>query len=94
MPDDVQQLLLTEAALEKLGARSITAGEAEQLLHNEHLTVRNPHAPDPGSRRLLIGRTSGGRSITLVIEQTIDTTSWLIVTGWPSTDTERKLLGS
>jgi hypothetical protein len=33
-------------------------------------------------RRLLIGRTDGGRALTLVIEQTIDPTTWLIVTGW------------
>jgi hypothetical protein len=48
----------------------------------------------PGSRRLLIGRTNGDRCLTLVIEQTVDPTTWLIVTGWASTDPERKLLGS
>ncbi len=45
-------------------------------------------------RRLLIGRTDGGRSLTLVIEQTLDPTTWLIVTGWEATDSERKILGS
>jgi hypothetical protein len=44
--------------------------------------VRNPQSPaDPGKRLLLIGRTDGGRAITLVIERTADPTSWLIVTG-------------
>lgn len=28
----------------------------------------------------------------LVIERTVDPTTWLIVTGWSSTDAERKLL--
>jgi hypothetical protein len=32
--------------------------------------------------------------VTLVIEQTVDPTTWLIVTGWASTDPERKLLDS
>jgi hypothetical protein len=34
----------------------------------------------------LIGRTDGGRYLTMVIEQTAEPTSWLIVTGWPSTN--------
>lgn len=86
-------MLLTETALEKLGARGMSAQEIAQLLHNEHVTVRNPRAPT-GTRRLLIGRTHGGRWLTVVIEQTIDPTSWLLVTGWASTDAERNLLNA
>ena len=44
-------------------------------------------------RVLLVGLTDGGRALTLVIERTADPTTWLIVTGWSSTVTERKLLG-
>lgn len=44
-------------------------------------------------RRLMIGTTDGGRALTLVIERTIEPTTWLIVTGWSSTDAERNLLG-
>jgi hypothetical protein len=43
---------------------------------------------------LLIGCTDGDRVLTLVIERTVDPTTWLIVTGWSSTEVERKLLGS
>jgi hypothetical protein len=86
--------LVTEAALDKLGARSITAEEVEQLLRNAHITVRNPHAPDPGTRRLLIGYTNGGRCVSLVIERTVEPTTWLVITGWDSADVERKLLES
>ena len=39
---------------------------------------------------MLIGRTDGGRVLTLVIEQTADLTTWLIVTG--ATGAERKIL--
>lgn len=95
VPDVVTELLVAEAALEKLGARTISAKETEQLLRNEHVTVRNPRqGAEPDTRRLLIGRTDGGRSLTLVIEQTLDPTTWLIVTGWKATETERKILGS
>jgi hypothetical protein len=93
VPDTVVELLVTDVALDKLGARGISAEEAAQLLRNDHVTVRNPGART-GTRRLLIGRTDGGRMLTLVIEQTVEPTTWLIVTGWSSTDAERKILGA
>ena len=66
--------------------------EAEQLPRNRHLTIRNPRAAHKDKRRLLIGRTDGGRPLTLVIERTAEPTTWLIVTGWSSTEAERKIL--
>jgi hypothetical protein len=55
--------------------------------------VGNPRrGGDRGPRRLLIGRTNGGRALTLVIESTVDPTTWLIVTGWSSTEAEGKML--
>lgn len=92
MPDAIAELLVTEAAIDKLGARSITTQDARQVPRNDHVIVRNPHAASPGKRRLLIGCTDGGRSLTLVIEQTVDPTTWLVVTGWDSSSRERKLL--
>lgn len=92
MTDRVIELLLTEAALDKLGARNISAEEAGRLMHNAHVVVRNPRAPTPGSRRLLIGHTDGRRCLTLVIEQTVEPTTWLGITGWDCTEPERKLL--
>lgn len=95
MSDPVHQLLATDVALDKLGGRGISAAEAEQLLGNRHTTVRNPRrGSEPAKRALLIGSTDGGRVLTLVIERTVDPTSWLIVTGWSSTQTERKMLDS
>lgn len=92
MPNVVHERLATEAAIEKLGARTISADEAGQLARNEHVTVRNPRVEEEGTRRLMIGRTDGGRILTLVIEQTIEPTTWLIVTGWSSTAVDRNLL--
>ena len=64
------------------------------MLHNVHVTLRNPRDETAsGTRRLLIGRTSGDRALTLVIDQTLDPTTWLIVTGWDATDVERRILG-
>jgi len=93
VPGPVHQLLVTDVALDKLGGRGISAAEAEQLLRNPHTTVRNPRrASEPAKRALLIGSTDGGRILTLVIERTVDPTSWLIVTGWSATEAERKML--
>jgi uncharacterized DUF497 family protein len=94
MPDSIAELLVTEAAIDKLGARGITTHDARQVPRNAHVVVRNPHKAAAGKRRLLIGRTDGGRILTLVIERTVDTTTWLIVTGWDSSSRERKLLRS
>ena len=93
MPDAVHELLATEVALTKLGARNISADEAGQVPRNRHVIARNPHgAAEQDKRRLMIGNTDGGRVLTLVIERTIDPTTWLIVTGWSATDAERNLL--
>jgi uncharacterized DUF497 family protein len=91
--DVVHQLLATDIALDKLGARGITAAEIEQLPRNRHVTVRNPREGDGGDKRLLlIGHTDGGRLLTLVIERTVEPTTWIVVTGWGSTEAERKIL--
>jgi hypothetical protein len=95
MPDVVNELLATERAIDKLGARGISTDEAEQLPHNRHTMIRNPSERGGfGKRQLLVGFTDGGRVLTLVVERTIDPTTWLIITGWSSTDVERNLLGS
>jgi hypothetical protein len=90
VPDVVHQLVATEHALDKLAARSISADEPTQLRHNRYVIVGNPR--DPERRRFLIGSTDGGRVLTLVIEQTVDPTTWLIVTGWSATEAERRIL--
>jgi hypothetical protein len=93
MPDAVHELLATEIALAKLRARDISAKEAAELPRNRYVTLRNPHGGgEPGTRRFFIGRTSGGRVLTLVIERTLNPTTWLIITGWSATDRERILL--
>lgn len=93
MADVIAQLLATDAAREKLGRRGISTAEAGQLTRNPYVTVRNPHGRGgEGDRLLLIGRTDGGRVLTLVIERTLDPTSWVIVTGWMATVRERKII--
>lgn len=96
MPPTISNLLVTEAALDKLGARNISDDEAEQLPRNPHVTVTNVRGQrdraQPPERRVLVGQTNGGRTLTLVIEETLDPEGWLIITGWDSTPAERRLL--
>jgi hypothetical protein len=96
VPDVVNQLLATEAALDKLGARGVSAAEAEQMLWNRHVVVKNrrgrPVRRQRAARRLLIGRSDANRVLTLVVEETLAPTTWLLVTGWDSTLAERKIL--
>lgn len=94
VPDAISELLLTEAAIDKLGARGVSVEEAHQIPRNAHVIVRNPRSDPPDKRRLLIGRTDGGCVLTLVIERTSDLTTWLTVTGWDATPRERRLLDS
>jgi uncharacterized DUF497 family protein len=69
----ITQLLATDAARDKLGTRGISTSEAEQLPRNRYAMLRNPRSIDGESeRRLLVGRTNGGRMLTLVIERTLD----------------------
>jgi hypothetical protein len=50
--------------------------------------------PQPPERLLLIGRTDGRRTLTLVIEETLDPETWLIITGWDSRPRNVGSLGS
>ncbi len=96
MPDAVNQLLATEAALDKLGARAISVVEAGQTIWNRHVIIRNRRGSlerrQLDARRLVIGQSDANRVLTLVIEETIEPATWLLITGWDSTPAERKIL--
>ncbi len=47
MPEWIAELLVTEAAIDKLGARSITTDDARQVPRNAHVLVRNPNETSP-----------------------------------------------
>lgn len=92
----IRERVATDAALDKLGARSITDRETEQIPANRHVVIENLRGQrerlQPRERRLLIGETDGGRVLTLVIEETHDPERWPIITGWDATSAERRLL--
>jgi len=93
--DTIYELRVTVAAIEKLAARGITVQETEQLIDNRYVILRNTGRRRGSrrtleSRRILIGHTNGGRTLTLIVERAMDPTTWLIVTGWTATSDERR----
>jgi len=54
------------------------------------MTTRN--SKESANRIYLIGRTDGGRALTVVLAPTYDDGVWRPITGWESTRTERALL--
>jgi len=79
----IVHLRASDTARAKLGARAISVAEARQLLSNGYETRPNPRNRGRARKRtLLLGRTNGGRTLTVVVEPTADPGSWLIVTAW------------
>jgi len=90
---DVRFLLFVPETEEHL--TRATPSEIRQLLANAHVATDNPAGPNPASgadRYLLIGRTDGGRVLTVVLEATLDPTTWLPVTAWNAAPAERRIL--
>jgi hypothetical protein len=90
VPDVVHQLVATERALDKLaaGVSRRTSRRRCDTTGTSSSTIRAIRS----AGGFLIGSTDGGRVLTLVIEQTVDPTTWLIVTGRSATEAERRIL--
>lgn len=89
MPPRIAELLITLAAIDKLGARGISVAEVVEVPWNGPTMIRR--RTHTANRRLLVGRTNGGRYLTMVIEATEEPTTWLVITGWDASDRERKI---
>jgi uncharacterized DUF497 family protein len=64
--------------------------EIDQLLANFHVVASNRQRRSP--RRFLIGRTNGGKAVTVVIEKTREPGTFRPITAWLSTGPERAAL--
>jgi len=63
--DVVRQLFATEEALDKLGARDISIGEAEQLLRNRHVLVRTSGATQIADSEKRVGCSSASQTASV-----------------------------
>jgi uncharacterized DUF497 family protein len=74
---------------EHLADRGVTELEVEQLLSNTHVLM--PNRKHPG-RRLLVGNTSGGRTLLVSVEPTRDGGTWRPITARDAEPEERRKL--
>jgi uncharacterized DUF497 family protein len=70
-----------------LARHAITQREAEQVFYNDGCFV--PNKRGMAGDWLLVGRTKGGRVLTLVLNYAEDRRVIRIITGWNSTHGER-----
>jgi len=74
----------------ELDAHHVSLIEVMQLLENP-FTVRRNKKSATGERQL-IGRTNGGRTLTVILASTPVEGRWRPVTAWESTKAERRAL--
>lgn len=86
----ITELEFDDYNVAKLADHAINAEEVLQLLENRYTVRRNKNAAT-GDRQL-IGETSGGRMLTVVLAETLVPGRWRPITGWDSTDAERRAL--
>jgi uncharacterized DUF497 family protein len=86
----IYYLELDDHNVAHIARHGITTEEIEQITGNPYITARNRRGPK--NRIAMIGRTDGGRALTIVLEATRDDGVWRPVTGWVATTTERKML--
>lgn len=91
-PISIYFLQFDDTNIEHLARHGIVPEEVEQITGNEYVTARNRR--DSQNRICMIGRTDGGRMLTVVLEATYDDGIWRPITGWNATSAERGILNS
>lgn len=86
----ISELEFDDYNIDELARHRIRPREVLQLLQNA-FTVRRNRRGRSGQRQL-IGRTDGGRILTIILAETPVPERWRPVTGWDSTDAERRAL--
>lgn len=86
----IAELEFDDYNIEELARHRIRPREVLQLLDNA-FTVRRNKKHRSGQRQL-IGRTHGGRVLTIIMAETSVPDRWRPVTGWDSTEAERSAL--
>lgn len=84
---DILDLEFDEANESKLAKHGITVREAIQVLDDKFKAFRNRKSR--AGEYLLVGRTHGGRLLTMPIVSTSVEGRWRPVTGWDSSNAEK-----
>jgi uncharacterized DUF497 family protein len=86
----IAELEFDDYNIEELGKHGVSPKEVVQILSNQ-FTIRRNKTSGTGERQL-IGETNGGRILTIILAPTYIPDRWRPVTGWDSTDPERRAL--
>jgi hypothetical protein len=84
---DIRELELDDENEAKAAQHGVSALELFQLLDSTIRVFKN--RKDRAATHLMVGRTHGGRTITVPIVETAVSGRWRPVTALPSTDTEK-----
>jgi len=90
VPIQIRTLVWDEHNEEHIARHGVTPREVSQMVENPHIVVRN--RSDRQGQHLMIGRTHGGRALTVALTKTRSTETWRPVTAYPATDAQSRLL--
>jgi uncharacterized DUF497 family protein len=88
----IVELEFDDYNMEKLKFHKVEPTEVIQILENEFTVRRNKKAASGDLQ--LIGRTNGGRILTVIITPTSVEGRWRPITAWTSTTAERRALNA
>lgn len=77
-----------DANLQHLAERGIVLADLDAMLRTRITVIRNKRSGSGAYK--FIGRGRGGRPLTVVVTGTSTTGLWRPITGWESTNVERK----
>jgi len=87
MAVDIQDLEIDDVNEAKAAAHGVSAAEVLQLLDGDFRLFRNKRGRT--GTHVLIGRTHGGRFLTVPVVPTSVEGVWRVITAWPSSDAEK-----
>ena len=76
----IDELRISAGAADELARHAVDPDEALDVLWDDPYFCRDKES----GRRQMIGRSVGGRLLTIIVEPTIEPLVWDVVTGWPA----------
>lgn len=90
MPVEIRTLVWDERNEEHLVEHGVTVREVNQVVENPHVVVRNRKRRS--AQLLMIGRTHGGRVLTVALARTSTANMWRPVTAFDATAAQQAVL--
>lgn len=92
MPPPIRVLVFDAENESHLARHRVTPRELRQLFGGRYVARHDDRGRD--DRIVAIGRTAGGRALTVVVEYLPDADAWRPITAWDAGVGDRRRLGS